>query len=161
MIERLEKFSEEEEILEGVFKSKIFQNDIDNELTIYLENGDIIDYAEECIKHLNNMSNGMVDLICKSIIKCYNVFGGLNKDFKLPKLRNHKEILKYCWFTNITVEVPQTDETAYTVSGESDWEECICFTIKDNNVIYVGREQVSPWEDIEKYNQDNCIHLKV
>lgn len=163
MIRRLEKFSEEEEILEGVFKSKIFLSDDSDELTIYLENGNIIKYSEKCIEHFNNIPNSMVDTICENIIKCFKIFGGENKNFKLPQLENNRDILKYCWFFSMTIEQPQTNEIAYTVNGEGDWGECISFTIRNDSIIYVGYQEVSPWENDDFYKslEDNCIYLEV
>lgn len=146
-------------VIEGTFESRIFKNENDNKLSIILENDNLIEYAEKCIEHFNSLSSDMINLICKNIIKCYNNFGGINEDFTLPSLENPKDILKYCWFAVMFVTAPQTDEIAYHIVGEGDWEECICFTIKGNRVLYVGRDEVSPWEDEEYYNslEDNCL----
>lgn len=162
MFERLEKFSEEDEILEGSFKSKIFHTDVDDELTIYIEDSTIIEYSKKCVQHINSISSDMLNTICENIIKCYNIFGGINTDFKLPTIDTPKDILKYCWFTAMYVYVPKNDDIAYYVSGEGDWEECICFTIKGDRVLYVGRDEVSPWECEVYYRtlDDNCLYLE-
>lgn len=162
MIKRLQRFSEEDEVLEGTFKSKIFKNNVNDELTIYLENGEIISYAEKCIEHFNSLSSDMLNLVCKNIIKCYQKFGGINEDFKLPSIDTPMDILKYCWFTIMFITAPQTDEIAYHIVGEGDWEECICFIIKGDRVLYVGRDEISPWEDEEYYKslEDNCLYLE-
>lgn len=162
MIKHLQQFSGEAEVLEGTFKSKIFKNDVDDELTIYLENGKIVSYAEGCIEHFNSLSNDVINLICENIITCYNKFGGIDEDFILPScLENPKDILNYCWFTTMVVTAPQTDEIAYSIEGEGDWGECICFTIRGDKVIYVGRDEVSPWESDIHYKslEDNCLYL--
>ncbi|MGN1411720.1 MAG: DUF6985 domain-containing protein [Oscillospiraceae bacterium] len=162
MINHLQKFSEEDEVLQGTFKSEIFKNDANDELTIYLENSEIVSYAEKCIEHFNSLSSDMVNLICENIIKCFNKFGGINEGFKLPVIDTPKDILKYCWFTTMFIDVPQTDELAYYILGEGDWEECICFTIKGDRVLYVGRDEVSPWECEVHYRilDDNCLYLE-
>lgn len=156
-------------VIEGTFESRIFKNENDNKLSIILENDNLIEYAEKCIEHFNSLSSDMINLICKNIIKCYQKFGGINKDFTLPNLENPRDILKYCWFTTMFVDIPEPEpfklcfeEIAYTISGEGDWEECIGFTIKGDRVLYVGRDEVSPWEAEEYYNslEDNCLYLE-
>lgn len=148
--------------MEGTFKSKTFKNDKDDTLSVYLENDTIVGYVVKCIEHFNSMSDNMIDILCKNIIICYKNFGGTDKNYTLPELENFRDILKYCWFSSITIDAPETDEIAYLVEGEGEWGECIVFIVKDNKVLYVGCDSShSPWEDDEYYKslEDNCIYL--
>lgn len=162
MIKHFQPSSEEENVFEGTFKSTIFKNENDNELTIYIDVDDK-SYAEECIEHFNSLPSDTINLICENIIKCYQKFGGINDNFTLPSLENPKDILKYCWFHTMCVEFPRVlAYIAYFIVGEGDWGECIYFTIRDDKVIYVGREEVYPLEDKEYYKslEDNCLYLE-
>ena len=121
----------------GSFKSTIFKNDGTDELSICLRNLSLADYAEKCIGHFNSMPDDMVDEICSSIVKCCEQ-GGINKDFELPKIKKSKDILEYCWFFELTVDIPQNDEVSYLVEGEGDWGEIIGIVIKNGHPCYVG-----------------------
>lgn len=159
MIENLEYYAPDDKTMEGTFISRIFKNDGDDRLSILLEDDTIKDYAEKCVEHFNNMSDEMIDTICKGIIKCAEA-GGLNEEFELPELKTIRDILKYCWFTNLAIFIPEGDEIAYTVEGEGEWEEGIDIAIRGNKVLYVGYDfGDSPWADEDYYKNldSNCI----
>ena len=157
MIENLSLFAPGEEIMEGTFISRIFKDGDDDRLLVYFDSINIKDYAEKCIEHFNNMSDEMVDLICSGIIKCAEV-GGLDEDFELPEIENVRDILKYCWFTSLFIDIPKGDEVTYTVSGEGEWGEGIDVVVRGNKVLYVGYD-FSPCEDDDCYKNldSNCI----
>lgn len=157
MIENLKPFAPGEKIMEGTFISRIFKNDGDDRLFVLLDNDTIKEYAEKCIEHFNNMPDEMIDLICSGIIKCAEV-GGLEEDFELPELENVRDILKYCWFTSLSVSIPEGDEIAYAVEGEGEWGESIDILVRGNKVLYVGYD-FSPCEDDDCYKNldSNCI----
>lgn len=161
MIENLQSIAPGNEIVEGVFQSKIFQNELDDRLCIYLRNASVFDYAERCIAHFNSMSDELIDQICKNLIKS-SENDSPDEEYELPELENVRDILKYCWFTSLTVDIPQTDEVAYTVEGEGEWGECVGFIIRNGKLLYVGVNfEDSPWED-EAYYQElegNCLYL--
>lgn len=161
-INRLQKFSEDGTVLEGVFNSAIFSNECDNELSIYLEDGSLIPYAEKCVEHFNSLSNDMVNTICENIVKCCNLFGGEVEDYVLPQLDTPLDVLNHCWFVTMLVEVPQGEEVAYVINGEGDWGEIITFVIRGDRLLYLGRDDISPWEDDHYYAilDDNCLYLE-
>lgn len=131
IIKNPEKIAPDEEILEGTFISRFFRNDEGNELVVCLRNGDIIDYAEKCIEHFNSLSDDMIDKICKGIIEsCEEEY----------ELKNVRDILEYCWFTSMAVDVPEDDKISYVIEGEGDWGEVVGFVIKDGNLAYVGAD---------------------
>lgn len=127
----------------GSFKSKIFKNDGTDELSVCLRNLSLADHAEKCIEHFNSMPDDMVDEICRSIVKCCQQ-GGINENFELPEIKKAKDILKYCWFYELTVNTPENDEISYLVEGEGDWGEIIGIVIKNSTLAYVG-------DDYEEY----------
>lgn len=160
MIENLQPIAPDMDIMEGTFESAFFQNESDGKLYIYLRNASLVDYAETCIAHFNSMSDALIDQICKNLIKsCEN---DSEEDYALPELKNVRDILKFCWFTSLTVDIPQRNEIAYTVEGEGEWGECVGFIIRNGKLLYVGVNfEDSPWED-EAYYQElegNCLYL--
>ncbi|MDE5556621.1 MAG: hypothetical protein K2J32_02830 [Ruminococcus sp.] len=122
--------------LEGSFTSEIFPNDDTQEMTIYIRNKSLMNYAEKCINHFNSMPDSMIDEICHGLIESCHLSD--YPDFELPELENVRDILNYCWFTTLTVDKPKNDGISYTVEGEGDWEEVVGFVIKNGNVSYVG-----------------------
>lgn len=129
LIKNLEKIAPDEEILEGTFISKVFMNDNTDELVICLRNGDITDYAEKCIEHFNSLSDDVIDQICKGIIE------SCEEEYDLESAR---DILEYCWFCDMAVDVPESDGISYVVGGEGEWGEVVGFVIKDGALAYVG-----------------------
>ena len=65
----------------------------------------------------------------------------MRKEFELPALESELDILKYCWFTMLYVNMlRKDDEIAYVVEGEGEWGDVIGFVVKNNQVIYVGTD---------------------
>lgn len=135
MIKNLQKIAPDEEILEGTFTSNFFRNDGDNEFVVCIRNGEIIDYAEKCIEHFNSLPDDVIDEICEGIIEI------CEKEYDLISVR---DILDYCWFCDMTVDVPENDGISYVIGGEGDWGEVVGFVIQDGTLAYAGT-------DYEKY----------
>ncbi|MDE6780040.1 MAG: hypothetical protein K2J40_01085 [Ruminococcus sp.] len=121
--------------LEGTFTSEIFPNDETQEMTVYIRNKSLMDYAEKCINHFNSMPDDMIDEICRRIIKNLQFIGA---DFELSEFENVRDILNYCWFTSMTVDVPEDDGISYIIEGEGEWGEVVGFVIKNGSISYVG-----------------------
>lgn len=141
MIENLNYFAPDEKVMEGTFTSRFFKNEDGYKLSVYIKNIEIIDYAEKCIEHFNSMPDDMIDEICRRIIKNLKLTGA---DFELSEFENVRDILNYCWFTSMTVDVPENDGISYVIEGEGDWGEVVGFVIKNGSLAYVGA-------DIEEY----------
>lgn len=138
LIKSLKKVSPDSEIMEGTFTSKFFKNEDSYELSVYMENSSLIDYAEKCIEHFNSLSDNVIDEICHGLIKSCHLSD--DEDFELPELENVRNILEYCWFTSMTVDVTENDGISYVIEGEGDWGEVVGFVIKNGNLAYVGDE---------------------
>ena len=84
---------------EGEFSSKVFCNEDGEELSVYAnsEVADFVECAEKCVETFNNLSEAVVNEICKKIIECAKE-GGLDEEFELPALDSPLDILNYCWF---------------------------------------------------------------
>lgn len=129
LIKNLTKIAPNEEILEGTFTSRFFSSDEGNELAVCLRNGDIIDYAEKCVEHFNSLPDDVIDKICEGIIE------SCEEEYELENVR---DILEYCWFYDLAVDVPESDGISYVVGGEGEWGEVVGFAIKDGTLVYVG-----------------------
>lgn len=129
MIKNLKKIAPDEEILEGTFTSSFFSNDGDNELVVSIRNGDIIDYAEKCIEHFNSLPDDVIDKICGGIVE------SCEEEYEIISVR---DILDYCWFYDMTVDIPENDGISYVIGGEGDWGETVGFVIENGSLVYVG-----------------------
>ena len=141
---------EEDAFCEGSFKSKFFRDDEDSdELTIGMRSVDLKECAENCVKSFNNLTEAKINEICKGLINCAKESGG-NEDFELSALENSLDILKYCWFSTLYVNMlHKDDEIAYVVEGEGEWGDAIGFAVKGNKVIYVGVDYFDCMKDEE------------
>lgn len=129
LIKNLTKIAPDEEVMEGTFTSEFFSSDEGNELAVNLRNGDILDYAEKCVEHFNSLPDDVIDKICEGIIE------SCEEEYELENVR---DILEYCWFYDLTVDVPENDGISYVVGGEGEWGEVVGFVIKDGTLAYVG-----------------------
>ena len=141
---------EEDAFCEGSFKSKFFRNDEDDdELMIGMRSVDLKECAENCVKSFNNLTESQINKICRELINCAEESGD-NEDFELSALENPLDILKYCWFSKLYVNMlHKDDEIAYVVEGEGDWGESIGVVIENNKVIYVGVDYFDYMKDEE------------
>lgn len=100
-----------------------------------------MDCAEKCVEAFNNLPKPMIDEICKKLIDCAKEGSGLNEEFELPTLDSPLDILNYCWFVALYVDMEsKDDEIAYAVEGEGEWGENIGFYISNDSVVYVGAD---------------------
>ncbi|MDE6365568.1 MAG: hypothetical protein K2L86_15125 [Lachnospiraceae bacterium] len=131
---------QEEGCCEGIFKSTFFRDDEDgDELSIGVQSPDLSECAEKCVEAFNNLTESQILQICKEIISCAQECG--DEEFELPELDHALDILKYCWFTTVYVNMlSKEDEISYVVEGEGDWGNVIGFAVKNNQVIYVGTD---------------------
>ena len=141
---------QEDGVCEGSFKSKFFRDDENgDELMVYAANPNLTGCAEKCVEAFNNLTESEINQICKEIINCAKE-GGINEEFELPALDNALDILNYCWFTSLYVNMlSKEDEIAYVVAGEGNWGEVIGFAVKNNKVIYVGVDYFDYMKDEE------------
>lgn len=140
----------EEAFCEGSFKSIFFRDDENGDvLSIGVQSPDLIECAEKCVDAFNNLTEFEISEICREIINCV-IKDCIDEEFELPELENALDILNYCWFTTLYVNMTgKEDEIAYVVEGEGDWGDVIGFAVKNNKVIYVGTDYLSYMKDGE------------
>ena len=119
---------------EGLFKSQILRDDEGgDELSVYIEHYSIKDYAEKCIEAVNSLSEGTLRKLCKGFVKAAKECGDA------PEINDPLEILDYCWFTAVYINVPKNPKhLEYIVEGEGDWGDVIGFRMKDDKPVYIG-----------------------
>lgn len=141
---------QEEGVCEGSFKSDFFRDDENgDELSVYVQSPNLAECAEKCVEASNNLTESEINEICKEIISCAKE-SGINEEFESPALDNALDILNYCWFTALYVNMlSKEDEIAYVVEGEGDWGEVIGFVVKNNKVSYVGIDYFDYMKDGE------------
>lgn len=129
---------------EGSFKSKFFCDDEDNDdLNVYVNSPDLKDCAEECVDAFNSLTESEIDRICERIIDCAKE--------NVPPLDNPLDILNYCWFTALYVNMlSKDDKRAYVVEGEGEWGEVIGFAVENSQVIYVGTDYLSYMKELNR-----------
>lgn len=142
MITRTNK---EDEAWEGEFKSKIFHNEDDENLIVYIENPSAAEYAERCVSFFNEMPQETVDLICEKIAAFEKTDKDKTcKDFKMPELETPVDVLKYCWFAEVYISAPDNEnEISFCVEGEGEWGDNIGFVIENGKLVYVGNDAVN------------------
>lgn len=140
---------EEDTFCEGSFESIFFHNEDGDELTIGMRSVDLKECAENCVKSFNDLTESQIKEICEGLVNCAKESGD-NEVFELSALENSLDILKYCWFSTLYVNMlHKDDEIAYVVEGEGDWGEPIGFVIENNKVIYVGVDYFDYMKDGE------------
>ncbi len=124
---------------EGSFKSSFFRNDENsNELNIYVINSELKECAEKCAEALNSLSRLEIKEICEKLIENVKKETA-NEEVDLQGVNNPFEILNYCWFITVYVDMASAeDEIAYVVEGEGQWGTPVGFVIRNGKVIYAG-----------------------
>ncbi len=128
---------EEDAFCEGRFKSSFFRNEEGrDELDIGMKSSGLRDCAEKCVEAFNSLTEAQIDEICKGLITSLKEDG---LDEELPKLKKPLDILKYCWFSTLYVNMlHKDDKVAYVVEGYGEWDEQFGFAVENNKVVYVG-----------------------
>ncbi len=136
---------------EGRFNSKFFRNDEnEDKLIVYANSGspDFMECAEKCVDAFNSLSEPVINEICQKLINCAQEGNGLEEGFELPALDSPLDVLSYCWFMALYVDMEsKDDEVAYAVEGEAEWGENIGFFIKNDRVVYVGADYLDYMEN--------------
>ena len=132
---------QEDGFCEGSFKSHVFHDEENgNELRVGVKSAALKGCAERCVEAFNNLSEPMINEICKEILNCAKECG-MDEEYELPVPDNALDILNYCWFTTLYVNMlSENDEIAYDVEGEGDWGDVVGFAVKNHKVIYVGAD---------------------
>ena len=132
---------QEEGYCEGEFESAFFRNDENSgDLFVYATKPELSEGAEKCVEAFNNLSEIEISEICKGIIG-YVEESDRCEGFEFPDFESELDILKYCWFFSLYVNMlSNDDEISYCVEGEGDWGDLIGFVVSGGKLIYVGTD---------------------
>ena len=130
---------QEEGYCEGSFISAFFRDDENcNELVVCAKSPKLSECAEKCVEAFNSLSESEIKKICENIIISIKE-SGKDSYFDLSILDNPLDILNYCWFVTLYVDMLSLeDEIAYVMEGEGEWGSLIGFVINNGRIVYVG-----------------------
>ena len=139
-------------------------NKFNKECNITIESNDI-EYAEKCIKFINNEESNTIFeaiyeslvLYCKSYLEEYN-------DINIPKDISGKDILNYLSEETICIFDNKDNKIGFNITGNCTWEEEHGFIIvvNDEKVKYVGEHGnlYYPWEDLSQESHNFATNNK-
>lgn len=126
----------------------------DTKTNVYIQDGAYMDYAEECIRHLNNLDFRLREHIREKLFKYYEFVRENYDDIEFVPF---EEIMEYIKPLNVSIEPPEAEVIAYSIECGCNWEidMGIEIIIKDNELLYVGEFfGIGPWADDEVYECD-------
>lgn len=138
--------------LEGKLEFRLFNKMIPVSIN---DQGDL-DYANDCAKKLNNLSEDIIERLCDfSIAYCNNFCEYVGA--QPPAINSKRDILHHISPLSLHIEEPE-DRTilAFSVELDCSWEmeHGMQWVIKDDQVLYVGAfEGFGPWEELSYYEQ--------
>lgn len=126
----------------GIFDSAFFMNEDGNQLLIYAftDKDGYVQMAEQVVAAFNSLPMDTIRKICEGLIVSAKEDGD-DSDFELGDLERPEDILNYCWFVAVYVDMNSpSDNPAFAVEGEGEWGENIGFVVDNGEVIYVGTD---------------------
>lgn len=134
-------------------------------VSVRIQEGADLAYAEQCAKHFNQLSPEMIDQLCAySLRHCHSYCDYFGED--RLEIRDAKEMLSYVepFFMYVTSR-KNNEGIGYTVELHCDWdpEHGLSWIIRNEEILYVGEGMVhyrlGVWEDLETYrkNSGNCV----
>lgn len=134
-------FHMEEGYCEGSFISEFFCDDENgNELTVCAKSPELSECAEKCVEAFNSLSKEEIREICVKIADSIKE-SGMDEEIESDDLENPLDILNYCWFVTLYVNMlSREDEISYVIEGEGEWGSLISFVIDNGKLVYVGED---------------------
>lgn len=141
-------------VYEGNFDSNEWE-----QMDIIIDEEKDIEYAENCIRHFENMSEEMKQNMCGALIRYCERFREFaieaDDDFEVPEIQQVEDILNYVYFSTIHVEDTEGNSIiGYSIEGSCDWEveHGLQIIIRDKDILYVGAcEGVNVWDEKDSY----------
>lgn len=149
--------------IEGKLYSKIFETEID----VMLDDDVSIEYAQKCAEHFNNMTDKMLDTICRGAkAYCLDFLEEVGGDFygkmkiSVTAETPATDMLKCFKPTVFIVEKPADEnKTGYQLECSCDWEieHGMEIDILDDKVVYLSSfNGYSPWH---KYDENEWNYI--
>ena len=156
------KYSKQFDCQIGCAHLSFFNSDVE----VLIEKDVSLEYAEKCIKHINNLNPETIVFLVDRLNKYCNFMLDAWSDFdiydsvveniktKMSNMNSASDILQHVKPTMFVVTKPEGSEIAYSLEGECVWEpeHGVDIIIKGNQLLYVGPVQcLGPWCDDEEY----------
>lgn len=137
---------------EGRAPFDLFKQDIT--ILIDREEADF-DYAEKCVKALNEISEEVIDILCEASVR-YCIDFCENVGEAPPEFYSIRDVLSHIKPNSMSIDPPQDKGIVIHLELECDWEEehGLEWLIKDNKVYYVG-----PFCNASPYSQEEGSYL--
>jgi hypothetical protein len=152
---------------EGKFEStSLFKGEMS--VSIFIDDGATVEYAEKCIEHynnLNNNSNMLSDLqqyLEKFFLYMYDEWKemGIYEEIVdeiepvMAGYKTGKNLIDYLSEPTLYIYAPQGDDIGYGIECDCPWEpehQCLIL-IRNDKLLYVGQsEGLDSWCDEEEY----------
>jgi hypothetical protein len=112
-----------------------------------------IDYVRRCANYMNNLSDAIVNSLCKSSIKYCNSFLGRVKEPE-KRFKNIRDVLELVYPGTLLVPDPEKDEEPLLhmeLNCEWEVEHGMEWIVRGKRVLYVGSfNGLDPWADFSK-----------
>ena len=128
-----------------------------NKVSVLIENGTDLEYAEKCINYLNNLSDDVLIDLCKSAFYYYKDYVKEEYIEEYSDVKELSDILKKMQFQNLLVEnKDKHSEIGFNLSGKCLWEEEHGFewVVRDGKTLIMSwNNNTSPWNEEDFYKK--------
>ena len=147
---------------EGIAFFPLFGTDI----AVYVDFDAPLHYADKCVEHLENLSDGMIDALCKGSVNYCESFRDLFDELEIaiPEGIKGRDILPYIEPKAMIIENPLGNEPAFHMECACKWEieHAMEWSVRGNTVLFVGEfADESPWRDIEYFRSNSWNYAEL
>ncbi len=162
LITNIEKNEFDENELKGLMHFSL----LDTEISVAIRENVSIEYAEKCAQYLVELSDVIIEKLCEfSIRYCENMREYFDEmEVSIAENIQGREILKHIDPNTLIIEVPKSDEIAFHIELNCDWEEehGMEWSIRNNQVLYVGSfSDETPWRDKKYFKEASCNYADI
>lgn len=137
---------------EGIMDFPLF----DCEIEVHFDEDITAEYAEKCAAYLSTLNEDVIEKLCEfSIGYCEDCREHFDEcDISISDGIKSREILQYIRPNSLLICTPQSENIAFHLELNCDWEEehGMEWTINNGEVLYVGAySDESPWLEKEHF----------
>lgn len=152
---------------DGKFESKsLFKGEID--VSIFIDDGATIEYAEKCIAHYNSLNNNndlifkLQQYLSKFFLYMYDEWKAIGiydeiiekSEQVMEGYKTGKNLINYLSKPTVYVYAPKGNDIGYGIECDCPWEpehQCLIL-IRNDELLYVGQSDgLDAWGDEEDY----------
>ncbi len=137
-------------------------------VSIFIDDGATVEYAEKCIAHYNNLNNNsdillkLQQYLSKFFLYMYNewncmgIYDEIIDEIEtvMEGYKSGKNLIEYLFQPTLYVYAPQGDDIGYGIECDCPWEpehQCLIL-IRNNELLYVGQSDgLDAWGNEEDY----------